>query len=45
MRAWGKEGEGWVTDVYNAVMRDGEILNDLKMSWMVAVIQREGRCP
>ena len=42
LKVSGTEGAEWVTDVCNAVVRDGRIPNDWKKSWMVPVYKGKG---
>src|SRR5678815_3540652 len=42
LKVSGAEGTEWVTDVCNAVVRDGRIPNDWKKSWMVPVYKGKG---
>lgn len=42
VKAAGDVGEQWVTDICNAVVRDGHIPDDWKKSWMVSVYKGKG---
>ena len=45
LKAAGEDGVLWVTDLCNAIVREGRIPDDWRKSWMVCVcVQRQRRC-
>ena len=44
LKAAGDEGTRWMTELCNTEVRDGKIPKDWSRSWLVNVLQGEGRC-
>ena len=42
LKAAGEAGVMWVTDLCNAIMKDGKVPNDWRKSWMVTVYKGKG---
>ena len=41
LKAAGEDGVLWVTDICNAIVREGKIPTDWRKSWMVCVCTKE----
>ena len=44
LKAAGEDGTRWMTELCNAVVRDGKIPKDWSRNWFGECLQGEGRC-